>query len=88
MKKQSPESHLFDAPAMYKICVRGVLKPRWSERLEGMDIRVTESPDSQYHITMLEGVLLDQAALSGVLNTLYNLHLPVLSVERMAEVPG
>ncbi len=33
--------------------------------------------------TMLEGVLSDQAALAGVLNTLYELHLTVLSVERL-----
>jgi hypothetical protein len=31
--------------------------------------------------TVLEGRLADQAALSGVLNTLYELHLPVISVE-------
>ncbi len=32
-------------------------------------------------MTLLEGELLDQAALAGVLTTLYELHLPVLSVE-------
>jgi hypothetical protein len=32
-------------------------------------------------VTTLEGYLRDQAALFGVLNTLYELHLPVLSVE-------
>jgi hypothetical protein len=31
--------------------------------------------------TILVGRLADQAALSGVLNTLYELHLPVVSVE-------
>jgi hypothetical protein len=31
--------------------------------------------------SVLEGRLLDQAALSGVLNTLYELHLPVMSVD-------
>jgi len=32
-------------------------------------------------VTTLEGRLLDQAALAGVLNTLYELHLPVLEVK-------
>jgi hypothetical protein len=32
-------------------------------------------------VTTLAGRLIDQAELSGVLNTLYELHLPILSVE-------
>lgn len=31
--------------------------------------------------SVLEGRLLDQAALAGILNTLYDLHLPVMSVD-------
>ncbi len=34
-------------------------------------------------VTILEGELSDQAALAGVLNTLYELHLPLLSVKRL-----
>jgi hypothetical protein len=34
-------------------------------------------------LTALEGELMDQAALAGVLNTLYELHLPVFSVNRL-----
>jgi hypothetical protein len=38
--------------------------------------------------TILEGCLQDQAALCGVLNTLYELHVPVLMVERLeSETP-
>jgi hypothetical protein len=36
-------------------------------------------------MTILIGHLNDQAALSGVLNALYDLHLPVLSVEHIDE---
>jgi len=36
-------------------------------------------------MSILLGELVDQAALAGVLNTLYELHLPVLSVERLSE---
>jgi hypothetical protein len=35
--------------------------------------------------SILVGHMTDQAALSGVLNTLYELHLPLLSVENMDE---
>jgi hypothetical protein len=34
-------------------------------------------------VTTLEGTLLDQAALAGVLNTLYTLGLPMISVEHL-----
>jgi hypothetical protein len=30
----------------------------------------------------------DQAQLTGVLNTLYEMHLPILSVENVSEVSG
>lgn len=87
MTKGSPKPYHklyhFDAPAVYKICVHGSLDPQWSERLEGMSISIMESADL-HSVTTLEGNLLDQAALSGVLNTLYDLHLPVLSVERVS----
>lgn len=71
----------FDDPATYRISVQGRIPPKWSDRLEGMAI--TEgSAHSGPPVTTLLGELSDQAALSGVLNTLYELHLPVLTVER------
>ena len=53
-----------------------------SGRLQGMSITVDLSEDNGPGTT-LEGFLRDQAALAGVLNTLYERHLPVLSVERV-----
>ena len=53
-----------------------------SDLLGGMTI----SPDTVEVgplVTTLEGELRDQAALAGVLNTLYELHLTVLSVKRL-----
>ena len=67
-------------PAIYRICVQGRLDHDWSDRLGGMAIRSSSSPGSA-PTTILEGHLADQAALSGVLNTLYDLHLPLLKVE-------
>ena len=61
--------------------MQGRIPARWSDRLEGMTI--TEgSPEAEPPVTTLLGELSDQAALAGVLNTLYELHLPVLTVER------
>jgi hypothetical protein len=74
----------FDSPASYQIVVQGGLDATWSDRLEGMKIcRAAETRDLQV-TTSLEGELSDQAALAGVLNTLYELHLPVISVKRMS----
>ena len=67
-------------PAVYRIRVQGQLDASWSDRLAGMTITV-DSENEQKPVTTLEGLLTDQAALSGILNTLYDLHLPVLSVE-------
>ena len=47
---------------------------------------VTEyAPEAEPPTSILLGELADQAALAGVLNTLYELHLPVISVERLSE---
>ena len=71
-------------PAIYRIRVRGHLDAKWSERLEGMNItevRHSEKDDE----TILVGRLADQAALAGVMNTLYEQHLPVLSLDCLEE---
>jgi hypothetical protein len=73
----------FDGPATYRIDVQGRISPRWYERLEGMIVTVY-SPEAGPLVTTLLGELSDQAALAGVLNTLYELHLPVLSVQRLS----
>lgn len=63
---------------MYEIRVQGVLSESWSERLSGMRIVVSTEEDNP--VTLLSGHLVDQAALMGVMNTLYDLRLPILSV--------
>ena len=65
---------------MYRIRVRGQLDSSWSERLGGMTMTTTGGMDTD-ETTMLEGQLLDQAVLTGILNTLYDMRLPLVSVE-------
>jgi len=66
-------------PSVYRIEVRGHIAPDWSARLEGMQITESRGKDGSIR-TALVGSVKDQAALSGVLNTLYELHVAVVSV--------
>ncbi len=74
----------FEKPATYRIRFQGHLDESWHERLGGMTSTMTRSAD-KVAVTTLEGHVADQAALSGLLNTLYDLHLPLLSVECLDE---
>ena len=69
-----------DRPARYRIRVKGYLDGSWSDRLGGMSITTTAHED-ETPVTTLVGRLVDQAALIGVLNALYDYHYPLLSVE-------
>jgi hypothetical protein len=69
-----------ETPATYRIRVKGNLDDTWSERLAGMDI-MSKSTEDNESISTLVGTLVDQAELVGVLNNLYELHLPLLTVE-------
>lgn len=68
---------------MYRIGVQGRIPPRWCDRLEGMAI-AEWSPEAEQPVTTLVGELADQVALASVLNTLVELHLSVVSVERLS----
>jgi len=76
----------FDGPARYRIRVRGTPLFDWSDRLGGLTIKV-ETPADPDGVTVFEGWMRDQAALSGVLNTLYDFHLSLVSVEALAGEP-
>lgn len=66
-------------PAICVIRVRGALSSDWSDRLGGMRIVVMRA--GRHTVTEVGGRLADQAALHGVLDALYELGLPLLSVE-------
>ena len=69
-----------DKPATYSIRVVGHIDENWSARLGGLHITSTDS-EGKRSITTLSGSTIDQAALFGVLKTLYDMRLPLLSVE-------
>ena len=66
--------------AAYRIKIKGYLDSSWSEQLGGVTIEHTLDAEDVSE-TMLTGELVDQAALFGVLNNLYSLGFPLLSVE-------
>lgn len=75
-----------NSPAFYVIRITGVLDEQWSGYLGGLSI-ATDQPgeDAASVITTLTGQLIDQAALMGVLNTLYDYQYTLLSVERQSD---
>ena len=82
MSIQSRKPIPFDLPATYQICVQGRLDQTWSDQLGGMKI-CPATMETGPPVTTLLGELRDQAALVGVLNILYEMHLTVLMVKRM-----
>jgi hypothetical protein len=67
------------SPALYEIRVQGALDQSWSEMLEGMTLNVTDVDGDP--VTVLRVVVPDQAALAGLLDSLFRLNTTVLSVE-------
>ena len=80
----TPESRnrfAFDRPGNYRIRVLGFLDESWSEKLGNLRITACSVKDQEGPGTELVGQVRDQAKLAGVLNSLYELHLTLLSVE-------
>lgn len=85
MKKSSvlfEKGVVFDSPAIFRIVIQGKLDPEWSEQFCGMEITHHHTLDNQ-PLTILTGRLMDQAALFGILQSLYEMHLPLLEVKKM-----
>lgn len=63
------------------------LGPRFAclrlERTAGRDVAAYPATSDGVVITRLEGELLDQAVLAGVINTLFELQVPLLAVKRV-----
>jgi hypothetical protein len=67
---------------IYCIIVRGRLDESWSTWLDGMAVAV-ERADDGAAVTVLSGPVVDQAALRGILNTLWDLNLTLISVNQV-----
>jgi hypothetical protein len=67
-----------DGPRWYEIRLQGRLDPRWSARFDGMTLTTGDGT------TLLAGVVVDQAALHGLLQQLRDIGLPLVSVTQVA----
>ena len=73
----------FNRPGFYRIRVLGSIDEKWSERLGSLRIKACSPKDHEGPATELVGKVRDQAELAGLLNSLYELHLTLLSVEML-----
>jgi hypothetical protein len=69
----------FNFPANYRLCVKGFLDDSWSDRLSGF--RISNQVSDGVSVVVLTGRIKDQSELIGLLNGLYEMHLPLISVE-------
>ena len=69
----------FDGPGVYRIAAKGRIEEFYSENLGGMHITIKNHGDGS-NVTILTGELKDQAELMGILSSIYELHLTILSV--------
>ena len=76
-----------ESPGKYQISIQGFLNADWSDRLGGLKIATTPATDGR-PVTTLTGEISDQAVLLGVLNALYDLRYPLLSVRCQAHGGG
>jgi len=67
-------------PAVYRIRVKGHLRPEWSEWFDNMTI--AHEPDGD---TVLAGPVVDQPALHGLLVKVRDLGLTLVSVDRVED---
>lgn len=74
----------FDCPAVYEIKVRGEIDPDCLYGLEEMNIS-HQTLDNGSVSTVLTGLLLDQTALNGVLNSIRLSQLTIVSVLKVGD---
>ena len=74
-----------DIQWVYEIKVEGRLDEGWSGWFAGLTITFEEGKPEIPPVTTLKGAVADQAALRGILTTLWNLNLDLISVARLEQ---
>ena len=67
-----------DQPAVYQIRIKGHLGPHWIDRFEGLTLTLEDNGE-----TLLTGMVLDQAALHGLLKKFRDFGMSLTSVNRI-----
>ena len=87
LNKRMSKAARFSDHGNYRIEVQGHLRPDWSDRFGAMRI-VLPPLVADSAVTVLQGHVSDQAELAGILSTLHELHLPLLSVQYLGDEPS
>ena len=74
---------MYSEEARYEISLKGHLHERWAGRFGGMSIKNTLDLQG-FPITVLSGIIVDQAALHGVITRLRDIGIPIISINRIA----
>ena len=69
----------YDQPGIYAIHIAGRVESDWVACLSGLTVNYEKGPNGEL-VSILKGSLPDQAALLGIMTTLYNARYPVLFV--------
>jgi hypothetical protein len=69
---------LSEKKSIYQICIQGYIKADWAEWLHSFQIT-----QKRNGVTMLTGTVMDQSALQGLLDYLFDLGITLLSLKRL-----
>ena len=70
----------FSGPAKYQLIIKGIIPDSYHSLFGGLEHRRERSKDGEVK-SILEGELYDQAALAGILSTIYSLRLPLVGLK-------
>lgn len=72
----------FSERGLYQIRVKGLLNDVWVSRFDGLTL-TAEEHEAGPPTTLLAGLIVDQAALHGILERIRDLNLQLLMVQRI-----
>jgi hypothetical protein len=76
----------FNSGAVYSIQLQGFLDQNWANQFGSLKVLTFQSNDPQRPpVTTVIGEVVDQAALAGFLNFVYDLGIPLLSVTYLGD---
>jgi hypothetical protein len=73
----------YDESGLYEIRLKGHLNNRWTGWFEGLTIALQDNGD-----TLLTGMVIDQAALHGLLKKVRDLGMPLVSISPLEPGPA
>ena len=83
MSATHPSSKYDDEPRTYEIRIKGHLDDKWADWFDGLSITREDNGE-----TLVRGLVVDQAALHGLLRKVRDLGLPLLSVIQVDPKPA